>query len=186
MLTAGVAAPMNGTPSQSSRGSPSRSAKGSPPRAVVPHLDLASHFVPGSNVEVRHLSPRQTSPSHVYHMRKDSTLSEIQGASLSIRSANAAQEIIQDYDDKGVGITGPRSGRRSRRKGSRLAGDGAAADARASNLLDELRGGNVRDLQSSYLETGQVGSNKNGCHHIFPIDQCLSVVEHGSCQSTLS
>lgn len=52
LIGAGVTAPRTATPSQSSRGSPSRSGKGSPPRASVPPLDLASHFVPGSNVEV--------------------------------------------------------------------------------------------------------------------------------------
>ncbi|KAK9918082.1 hypothetical protein WJX75_001065 [Coccomyxa subellipsoidea] len=111
----GVSAPINGTPSQSSRGSPSRSARGSPPRSSIPPLDLASHFVPGSNVE----------------------------------------EIIQDYDEKGMGIAGPRSGRRSRRKGSRLAGDGTSPDVRADDSFDELRCGNVHDLQGNFLHVGQ-------------------------------
>lgn len=49
----GVEAPRKGTPpSVSSRASPTRSARGSPPRPGLPPLDLASHYVPGSNVEV--------------------------------------------------------------------------------------------------------------------------------------
>lgn len=53
-------------------------------------------------------------------------------------------------------MANPRSGRRSRRKGSRLAGDGTMADVRAGDSFDELRGGNVHDLQGSYLDAGQV------------------------------
>ncbi|BDA47090.1 probable Laminin-like protein epi-1 at N-terminal half [Coccomyxa sp. Obi] len=111
----GVSAPRTATPSQSSRGSPSRSGKGSPPRAAVPPLDLASHFVPGSNVE----------------------------------------EIIQDYDDKGMGIAGPRSGRSSRRKGGTRLSDGAVPDARASDSFEELHRSNVHDLQSNFLGASQ-------------------------------
>lgn len=70
------------------------------------------------------------------------------------------QEIIQDYDEKGMGIAGPRSGRRSRRKGSRLAGDGTSPDVRADDSFDELRCGNVHDLQGNFLDVGQVGD----CH----------------------
>ncbi|CAL8471705.1 g11247 [Coccomyxa elongata] len=111
----GVSAPRTGTPSQSSRGSPSRSGKGSPPRAAVPPLDLACHFVPGSNVE----------------------------------------EIIQDYDDKGVGIAGPRSGRSGRRKGEQRLFDGAAPDACAADSFEELHRSNVHDLQSNFLGASQ-------------------------------
>lgn len=64
------------------------------------------------------------------------------------------QEIIQDYDEKGMGIKRPKSGHRRQR--SRLSGSTDSADIRHSDSLDEQRSGDVGELQGAFAGTDQV------------------------------
>jgi hypothetical protein len=64
------------------------------------------------------------------------------------------QEIIQEYDEKGVGMSRPRSGHRRQRSG--LSEGTASAHARHGDVLDELRGANVRELQGGFSGSVQV------------------------------
>ena len=61
------------------------------------------------------------------------------------------QEIIQDYDEKGVGIGAARPGRR-RGAPTRLRHSNGSLPANRSSgsLVDGVRGGDVRHLQSSF------------------------------------
>ncbi len=75
------------------------------------------------------------------------------------------QEIIQDYDDKGMGMAGPRSGRSSRRKGASCLSDGAIPDARAGDSFEELHRSNVHNLQSNFLGASQVCPRHQLCFY---------------------
>ncbi len=60
------------------------------------------------------------------------------------------QEIIQDYDDKGVGVGQMRSGRRERVAPRLAYGNGLLPVNRSSDSLDGVHGADVRHLQSNF------------------------------------
>ena len=69
------------------------------------------------------------------------------------------QEIIQDYDEKGVGIGAARPGRRRGAPTRLRHGNGSLPANRSSgSLVDGVRGGDVRHLQSSFDGPYQVSS----------------------------
>ena len=60
------------------------------------------------------------------------------------------QDIIQDYDEKGVGVGQKRSGRRERVAPRLAYGNGLHPVNRSSDSLDGVHGADVRHLQSSF------------------------------------
>ena len=68
------------------------------------------------------------------------------------------QDIIQDYDDKGVGVRHVRSGRRQRVAPRLAHSNGVLPINRSSDSLDGVHGADVRHLQSNYDGADQVCS----------------------------
>jgi hypothetical protein len=83
-----------------------------------------------------------------------------------------------DYDDQGVGMAGPGTGRRGRQRPSRLAGEGEAAaggGARPGACPEDARGADVAHLKLGYA--GSQVCSEQGAHHA----ACRAPAVAGNC-----
>lgn len=79
--------------------------------------------------------------------------------SCGLTSTSCAQEIIHEYDERGVGMSGPRRMPQRRARGPRSRRGAADASARVANLSPRPAGGAVPPLRAEY---GGLGVGEGG------------------------